>query len=251
MRKKKIGIIGLGYVGLPLAVVFAKKYNVIGFDISKKRVAEIKSKIDSTLEIKSEELNTVIIENSNDEKIGLYPTDNSEYLKKCEIYIVTVPTPINKNNKPNLNPLKKASKTISKYIKKGDIVIYESTVYPGATQDFCVPIIEKGSNLKLEKDFYAGYSPERINPGDKSRTIDKILKITSGSNPKVAKEIDELYNSVISAGTYLAPSIKVAEAAKVIENSQRDINIAFVIMVDEEKPCHKVFLIVNEVHQNH
>tara|TARA_B100000579_G_scaffold437607_1_gene467698 strand:- start:1299 stop:2585 length:1287 start_codon:yes stop_codon:yes gene_type:complete len=239
MRRKKIGIIGLGYVGLPLAVIFAKKYNVIGFDISKKRVAEIKSKIDSTLEITSEELNAVITEHSNDEKSGLYPTDNSEYLEKCEIYIVTVPTPIDKNNKPNLNPLKKASEIISNYIKKEDIVIYESTVYPGATEDFCIPIIEKGSNLKFEKDFYAGYSPERINPGDKERTIEKILKITSGSNPKVAKEIDQLYKSVISAGTYLAPSIKVAEAAKVIENSQRDINIAFV------NELAKIFNILN------
>lgn len=239
MRNKKIGIIGLGYVGLPLAVTFAKKYNVTGFDISSKRINELKSNTDTTLEVSTDKLKSLILVDYNELKSGLFVTDNPENLKKCDIYIITVPTPIDKKNKPDLNPLKKASQLVSKYISKGDIVIYESTVYPGATEDFCIPIIEKFSNLKFEKDFYAGYSPERINPGDKERTIEKILKITSGSNPKVAKEIDELYNSVLFAGTYLAPSIKVAEAAKVIENSQRDINIAFV------NELAKIFNILN------
>lgn len=225
MGNKKISIIGLGYVGLPLAVLFAKKYRVIGFDINKKRTNEINSFVDKTNEIESSKLKAVL--NSSTEK-GLNVTSNQNEIKNSEIFIITVPTPIDKTNKPDLTPLINASKLVGKYLKKGSVVIYESTVYPGATEDDCVPILEKESSLKFNKDFYVGYSPERINPGDKNHTVDKILKITSGSTPKISKNIDELYASVITAGTYLASSIKVAEMAKVIENTQRDINIAFI-----------------------
>jgi len=226
MKSNKIAVIGLGYVGLPLARLFATKYNVIGFDINQKRIDQLKTGIDITLEIEKELLIPILKKTPNDSS-GLFCTSNVEDIKTCNYYIITVPTPVDKNNKPNLNHLLKSSETVSKVLKKGDIVIYESTVYPGVTEEICVPILEK-SGLKFNSDFFVGYSPERINPGDKEHTVDKILKITSGSTPKIGIEIDKLYSSVIVAGTYLAPSIKVAEAAKVIENSQRDINIAFV-----------------------
>jgi UDP-N-acetyl-D-galactosamine dehydrogenase len=225
MENKKISIIGLGYVGLPLAVLFAEKYRVIGFDINTKRINEINSFIDKTNEIESSKLKAAL--NSSLEK-GLKVTSNENELKNSNIYIITVPTPIDKTNKPDLTPLINASKLVGKYLEKGSVVIYESTVYPGATEDDCVPILEKESSLKFNKDFYVGYSPERINPGDKNHTVDKILKVTSGSTPKISKKIDELYASVITAGTFMATSIKVAEMAKVIENTQRDINIAFI-----------------------
>ena len=225
--KKKITIIGLGYVGLPLARLFATKYNVIGFDINSSRVNEINNGIDSTLELTNDEL-TRVLKDSNDASRGLYCTFLENDILDSNIYIVTVPTPIDEHNKPMLAPLLKASKTIGKYLKKGDFVIYESTVYPGVTEEECAPILEEVSNLVFNEDFYLGYSPERINPGDKLHTIEKILKVTSGSNSQAALYVDNLYKSVITAGTHMAPSIKVAEAAKVIENSQRDINIAFV-----------------------
>ncbi len=224
---KKITIIGLGYVGLPLAVEFAKKYPVVGFDINRSRVDELKKGHDSTLEVADENLQSVLSEKQPG-KTGLYLTTFIDDITDSNIYIVTVPTPIDKYKRPDLTPLLKASETVGKVIKKDDIVIYESTVYPGATEEDCVPVIEKVSGLKYNKDFFAGYSPERINPGDKVHTVTKILKVTSGSTPEIAEEIDQLYKSIITAGTYKAASIKVAEAAKVIENSQRDINIAFV-----------------------
>ena len=227
MNRIKIAIIGLGYVGLPLARLFATKYCVVGFDINQKRISELKSGHDVTLEVEDTILKPVL-KNSNNSEKGLFCTFNQNDIEDCNIYIVTVPTPIDINNKPNMDALFMASKMVGNLIKKDDIVIFESTVYPGATEDECIPIIEKGSSLIFNQDFFAGYSPERINPGDKEHTVDKILKITSGSTPKIANKINTLYASVITAGTYLAPSIKVAEAAKVIENSQRDINIAFV-----------------------
>jgi len=223
----KITIIGLGYVGLPLAVEFAKKYQVIGFDINETRINELKQGVDKTLEVENDNLKQVLITDLEKEK-GLYITSNPQDLVTSNIYIVTVPTPTDALNKPVFTPLVKASETVGKVLSKGNIVIYESTVYPGATEDVCVPIVEKHSGLKFNKDFFAGYSPERINPGDKKHTVTKILKVTSGSTPEIAKQVDDLYKSIITAGTHLAPSIKVAEAAKVIENSQRDINIAFV-----------------------
>ena len=219
--RDKIGVIGLGYVGLPLAAEFAKKYDVTGFDIYEQRIDELKQAYDRTLELSEEQLKEAL---SN----GIEFTSDPEALKKCNIYIVTVPTPIDKNKRPNLTPLIKASETIGKVLKKDDIVIYESTVYPGATEEVCVPVLEEFSGLKFNEDFYCGYSPERINPGDKEHTVTKILKVTSGSTPEVAEKVDKLYASIITAGTHLAPSIKVAEAAKVIENTQRDLNIAFV-----------------------
>ena len=227
MKNKKIAIIGLGYVGLPLARLFATKFSVFGFDINSKRVSEIMQGIDSTLEIDNKTLKSVLVNRESDLN-GLFCTTQIDEIKDCNYYIITVPTPINKYNQPDLSPLIKASETVGSLIKEGDIVIYESTVYPGATEDDCVPVLEKVSGLKFNVDFYVGYSPERINPGDKEHTVDKILKLTSGSNNETAKKVDDLYNSVITAGTYLAATIKVAEAAKVIENSQRDINIAFV-----------------------
>jgi len=227
MKDIKIAIIGLGYVGLPLAVAFGEKYKVIGFDINKKRVDELNSGKDETLEIHDDILNKVLdIENAS--SIGLHLTTNSELISDCNIFIVTVPTPTDKHNRPVLTPMIKASETIAKFLKKNDIVIYESTVYPGVTEEEMVPVLEKNSGLKFNNDFYCGYSPERINPGDKEHTVTKILKVTSGSTPQIADIIDNLYKSIITAGTHKAPSIKVAEAAKVIENSQRDINIAFV-----------------------
>jgi UDP-N-acetyl-D-galactosamine dehydrogenase len=223
----KIAIIGLGYVGLPLAVAFAGKYKVIGYDVNLQRVKELNNGNDSTLEIDDQLLNSVLdIDNSRN--LGLHITIDKEVLKDCNIYIVTVPTPTDKHNRPVLIPMIKASEIIATFLKRDDIVIYESTVYPGVTEDEMVPVLEQISGLKYNKDFYCGYSPERINPGDKEHTVTKILKVTSGSTPEVAILVDELYKSIIVAGTHKAPSIKVAEAAKVIENSQRDINIAFV-----------------------
>ena len=227
MRKDKIAIIGLGYVGLPLARLFANKYSVVGFDININRISELMSGVDSTLEVDNETLQSVLVsEDSNSN--GLFCTNQLDKIEHCNYYIVTVPTPIDKNNRPILTPLVKASETVGAVLKKSDIVIYESTVYPGATEEDCVPVLERVSGLKFNKDFYVGYSPERINPGDKEHTVEKILKVTSGSTPEISFKVDNLYKSVIEAGTHLAPTIKVAEASKVIENSQRDINIAFV-----------------------
>lgn len=279
--KHKLAIIGLGYVGLPLARLFATKYPVVGFDIKSKRIAELNDGIDFTLEIEEDLLKSVLLKENpfNSEPIkeltseqlnnktneqeesagsqvhkftdyqsevspslpvpkspspkvtvknGLYCTSDFTDIKNANIYIITVPTPVDKNNKPDLTPLYKASETVGKVLKIGDIVIYESTVYPGATEEECIPVLEKISGLKFNEDFFAGYSPERINPGDKDHTVEKILKVTSGSTPEIGEIVDQLYKSVITAGTHLAPCIKVAEAAKVIENSQRDINIAFV-----------------------
>jgi UDP-N-acetyl-D-galactosamine dehydrogenase len=219
LENVKLGIIGLGYVGLPLAVEFGKKYPTLGFDINTKRVGELKQGHDFTLEVSSEEL-------ADSEYIS-YSADVDD-LKNCNIYIVTVPTPIDKHKQPDLTPLIKASAMLAKVINKGDIVIYESTVYPGATEDVCLPEIERHSDLIFNQDFYAGYSPERINPGDKEHRVTNILKVTSGSTPQVAEFIDSLYKSIITAGTYQASSIQVAEAAKVIENTQRDLNIALI-----------------------
>ena len=227
MKKDKIAIIGLGYVGLPLARLFATKFSVVGFDINTDRISELMSGVDSTLEIDSETLKSVLISEDSDSN-GLFCTNQLDKIKDCNYYIITVPTPVDKNNRPILTPLIKASETVGSVLKKGDIVIYESTVYPGATEEECIPVLEKISGLKFNTDFYAGYSPERINPGDKEHTVEKILKVTSGSTPEIGLKVDNLYKSVITAGTHLAPTIKVAEAAKVIENSQRDINIAFV-----------------------
>lgn len=224
---KKIAIIGLGYVGLPLARLFATKYSTVGFDINKNRISELNTGHDHTLEVEDEILQAVLVDKFSD-KVGLYCTNDLEILKGCNVFIVTVPTPVDKNNRPDLTPLYKASETVAKVLKKGDIVIYESTVYPGVTEEECVPVLERVSGLQFNVDFFAGYSPERINPGDKAHTVEKILKVTAGSTPEIGIVVDELYKSVITAGTHLAPCIKVAEAAKVIENSQRDINIAFV-----------------------
>src|SRR5690554_3934852 len=248
----KIAIIGLGYVGLPLARLFATKYPVVGYDISRARVDQLNSGHDSTLEVEDDVLQSVLLKSNpfaTDEiskkqkhektesqknkktkkrKTGLFCSTNINDIERANIYIITVPTPIDRHNRPDLSPLFEASETAGKVLKKGDIVIYESTVYPGATEDDCVPVLERVSGLVYNKDFYAGYSPERINPGDKKHTVEKILKVTSGSTPEIGLRVDQLYKSVITAGTHLAPSIKVAEAAKVIENAQRDINIAFV-----------------------
>ena len=229
--EKKIAIIGLGYVGLPLAVEFAKQYPTVGFDINGPRVDELMSSHDRTLEVEDDDLKKVIasdlISTERNGK-GLYCTTAVGNIESSNFYVVTVPTPTDKNKRPVLTPLIKASESVGKVLKKGDYVIYESTVYPGVTEDECVPVLEHVSGLKFNEDFFVGYSPERINPGDKERTVTKILKVTSGSTPEAAQVIDDLYKSVITAGTHLAPTIKVAEAAKVIENSQRDINIAFV-----------------------
>lgn len=225
--KKKIGIIGLGYVGLPLAVEFGKKYPTVGLDINKARVDELNSGVDTTLEVEDGLLQSVIV-NKNSNENGLFVSTDRNAIQDCNIYIVTVPTPTDKNNRPVLTPLYRASESVGLVLKKGDIVIYESTVYPGVTEDECVPVLEKVSGLVYNEDFFCGYSPERINPGDKKHTVTKILKVTSGSTSEVADVVDQLYKSVITAGTFKASCIKVAEAAKVIENSQRDINIAFV-----------------------
>jgi UDP-N-acetyl-D-galactosamine dehydrogenase len=222
----KILIVGLGYVGLPLAVEFSKKYDVVGYDINLTRINELKLGIDKTHEIEKAQLKSVLKKVRN--SIGLSFTNEVSEIKNCNIFIITVPTPIDIHNRPLLDPLSKASKLVASLIKKNSIVIYESTVYPGVTEEFCVPILEKYSRLKFNKDFFVGYSPERINPGDKNHTVSKILKITSGSTKKSSQIIDSLYKSIITAGTFKASSIKVAEAAKVIENTQRDINIAFI-----------------------
>lgn len=225
----KITVLGLGYVGLPLARLFATKFPTVGFDINQSRINELNKGHDDTLEVSDDLLKSALVENnpSKDEK-GLYCSYDLEAIKDSNIYIITVPTPVDKNNRPVLTPLIKASETVGKVLKKGDIVIYESTVYPGATEEDCIPVVEKISGLKFNIDFFAGYSPERINPGDKEHTVEKILKVTSGSTPEIGKIVNDIYKAVITAGTHLAPTIKVAEAAKVIENSQRDINIAFV-----------------------
>lgn len=223
----KIAVIGLGYVGLPLARLFATKYPVVGFDINQNRVNELNKGEDSTLEVEEDLLKQVLKSEPLQEN-GLFCTTHLDVIKECNYYIVTVPTPVDKNNRPDLTPLYKSSETVGKVLKKGDIVVYESTVYPGVTEEECVPVLERISGLRFNVDFFAGYSPERINPGDKEHTVEKILKVTAGSTPEIGKKVDEIYKSVITAGTHLAPTIKVAEAAKVIENSQRDINIAFV-----------------------
>ncbi len=221
MKEIKICVIGLGYVGLPLARLFSTKYKTVGYDMNKERVDALMAGHDSTLEVSDELLQSAI-------KNGLFCTADIEQIRDCNFYVVAVPTPVDRDNRPDLTPLYGASTTVGKVISKGDIVVYESTVYPGVTEDECIPVVEKVSGLKFNEDFYAGYSPERINPGDKVHTVEHIKKVTSGSTPEIGKIINEVYRSVITAGTHLAPSIKVAEAAKVIENSQRDINIAFV-----------------------
>lgn len=227
--KHKIAVIGLGYVGLPLARLFATKYATVGFDINESRVVDLNKGHDDTLEVSDELLQSALIDhNPTTDELGLYCSANLDDIQDANIYVITVPTPVDKNNRPILTPLVKASETVGKTLKKGDIVIYESTVYPGATEEDCIPVLERVSGLKYNEDFYGGYSPERINPGDKEHTVEKILKVTSGSTPEIGQIVDEIYKSVITAGTHLAPTIKVAEAAKVIENSQRDINIAFV-----------------------
>ena len=219
MKNKKIALIGLGYVGLPLAVEFGKKREVIGFDINQNRINDLKKGIDETLEMTAKELK---------DAIHLSYTTFLDDIKDCEVYIITVPTPIDKQKRPDLTPLEKSSESVGSILKKGDIVIYESTVYPGATEEVCVPILEKQSGLKLNQDFYCGYSPERINPGDKEHRVTAIKKVTAGSTPEIATEVDELYQEIITAGTHKTSSIKVAEAAKVIENTQRDVNIALI-----------------------
>ena len=247
MTSIRIAVIGLGYVGLPLARLFATKYPVVGFDINQKRVNEINQGIDRTLEVDEQMLqNSLVSQNPAHTGInGLFCSFHQEDIKECNFYIVTVPTPVDKNNRPDLTPLIKASETVGRVVSFGDIVVYESTVYPGATEEDCIPIIEIVSGLKYNVDFFAGYSPERINPGDKEHTVEKIKKVTSGSTPDVAEIIDATYNSVIQAGTYKASSIRVAEAAKVIENSQRDINIAFV------NELAKIFNAINTVSYTH
>lgn len=234
---KKICVIGLGYVGLPLAVEFAKKRPVVGFDIKPQRIKELNEGHDPTLEVSDEDLKSVLVTSSPSvtqspshsvTNKGLFITNQLDSIHDCQIYIVAVPTPTDKNNRPDLTPLVKASETVGKVLKDGDIVIYESTVYPGATEEDCVPVLEKTSGKKMNEHFFVGYSPERINPGDKLHTLTTIKKVTSGSTPEIGQEVDALYREIIVAGTHLAPSIRVAEAAKVIENSQRDINIAFV-----------------------
>ena len=238
MNTVKIAIIGLGYVGLPLARLFATKYPVVGYDIKKKRIKEIASGIDTTLEVESELLQQVLVSNPTEES-GLYPSYEEGDLKHCNHFIVTVPTSVDKNNQPDLQPLLSASKKIAQYLKKGDLVIYESTVYPGATEEDCIPVLEKESGLVYNTDFFVGYSPERISPGDKVKTVENILKVTSGSTPEIAQQVNNLYRSVLTSGTHLASSIKVAEAAKIIENCQRDINIAFV------NELSKIFSLMN------
>ena len=219
INKIRIGVIGLGYVGLPLAVEFGRKYPIVGFDVKASRVAALEAGTDSTLEVSDEEL-------ASADQLSF--TTNAEDLADCNFYIVTVPTPISEGNRPVLTPLRRASETIGKILQAGDVVVYESTVYPGATEEFCVPFLEQGSGLKLNQDFYVGYSPERINPGDKEHRLPAILKVTSGSTPEAADYIDQLYQTIITAGTHKTSSIKVAEAAKVIENTQRDVNIALI-----------------------
>jgi len=227
MNTIKIGIIGLGYVGLPLARMFATKYPVVGFDINEARVEDLQNGTDITEEVEQKVLLEVLKKRDSDQN-GLFVTTDANFLQSCNYYIITVPTSVDKNNQPVLGPLISSSTTVAKYLKQNDVVIYESTVYPGATEEDCIPVLEKESGLIFNKDFYVGYSPERVSPGDKLKTVENILKVTSGSTPEIAKKIDELYASVLKNGTHLASSIKVAEASKIIENCQRDINIAFV-----------------------
>jgi len=221
VESKKIAVIGLGYVGLPLAHAFNEKYDVVGFDIDKDRIKELNDGYDRTLELDEAQMQDALDK-------GIIFSDNLADIKACNVYIVTVPTPIDSSHQPDLTPLIKSSESVAKVLKKEDIVIYESTVYPGVTEEVCVPVLEKNSGLRFNKDFFAGYSPERINPGDKEHTVTKILKVTSGSTPEIAKVVDNLYKSIITAGTHMASSIKVAEASKVIENTQRDVNIALI-----------------------
>ncbi len=228
--KHKIAVIGLGYVGLPLARLFATQYPVIGFDINQKRIEDLQRGMDTTFEVENTILQSVLSEENpflTESRNGLFCSALIDDISRANVYIITVPTPVDKHNRPDLTPLYKSSETVAKVLKKRDVVIYESTVYPGVTEEECVPVLEKISGLKFNEDFFVGYSPERINPGDKEHTVDKILKVTSGSTPETGKMVDDLYRSVITAGTHLAPNIKVAEASKVIENSQRDLNIAF------------------------
>lgn len=222
MKETKICVIGLGYVGLPLARLFSTKYKTVGFDMNAKRCEALMAGHDATLEVSDELLQDAINHH------GLVCTSDIEAIRDCNFYVVAVPTPVDQNNNPDLTPLYGASTTVGKVISKGDVVVYESTVYPGVTEDECIPVVEKVSGMKMNEDFFAGYSPERINPGDKQHTVEHIKKVTSGSTPEIGKYVNEVYSSVITAGTHLAPTIKVAEAAKVIENSQRDINIAFI-----------------------
>ena len=228
MKDFKIAVIGLGYVGLPLAIEFGKKYKVLGFDINKDRVLELQNGVDHTLEADLVGMTTAMNLRKSDSELGLSFSSNEDELKDYNTYIVTVPTPINKFNMPDLKPLIKASEMLGRVISKGDIAIYESTTYPGCTEEDCVPVIEKVSGMQFNVDFFAGYSPERINPGDKINTLTKIMKVTSGSTPEIADRVDGLYASIITAGTHKAPSLKVAEASKIIENAQRDVNISFV-----------------------
>lgn len=238
---RKIAVIGLGYVGLPLARLFATKFPVVGFDINQKRIDELRSGKDLTLEVEDDILQAVLAEENplSTGNNGLWCSNQLTDIDDANFYVVTVPTPVDKNNRPDLTPLYKASETVGKVLRKGDIVVYESTVYPGVTEEECIPVLERVSGLKFNVDFFAGYSPERINPGDKQHTVEKILKVTAGSTPEIGIEVDDVYKTVITAGTHLAPCIKVAEAAKVIENSQRDINIAFV------NELAKIFNILN------
>jgi len=228
MPTYRIAVVGLGYVGLPLAVEFGKRYSVVGFDINGKRVDELRNGTDSTLEVDELVLKKTLKASPAGAEAGLFCSSKSEDIRDCNFYIITVPTPVDEDNRPDFTPLYKASETVGTMLKKGDIVVYESTVYPGATEDKCVPVLEKNSGLIFNTDFYCGYSPERVNPGDKLHTISQIKKVTSGSTPLTADEVDRVYASVITAGTFKAQSIKIAEASKVVENSQRDINIAFV-----------------------
>lgn len=229
--KVNIAVIGLGYVGLPLARLFATRYPVVGFDLDQARVAELMSGHDHTLEVEDDVLQSVLVKNNpvhqENQSQGLYCTASLDDIRFCNVYIVTVPTPVDANNHPDLTPLKKASETVGQVISRGDIVIYESTVYPGVTEEECLPVVEKISGFRYNQDFYAGYSPERINPGDKEHTVEKIKKVTSGSTPEIAQFVDQLYSSILTNGTHLASSIRVAEASKIIENAQRDVNIAF------------------------
>lgn len=240
-----IAVIGLGYVGLPLACLMAGKYYVTGYDISESRVEALRRGEDNTLEVEPAELNAVLLKEKSTTAKGFYCTAKEGDIADAKVYIITVPTPVDENNQPDLSPVTTASAAVARYLKQGDIVIYESTVYPGLTEEVCVPMLEQGSSLVFNRDFFVGYSPERVNPGDKTHKIENILKITSGSTPEIAEFIDQLYSSVIKAGTYKASSIKVAEAAKVIENAQRDINIAFVNEL--AKICNKLGIATKEV----
>ena len=246
MENIKLAVIGLGYVGLPLARLFATRYPVVGYDVKRERVAALMEGRDATQEVSDELLRSVLLPRLPEEgEAGLFCTSDAEQLRGCNYYIVAVPTPVDLHHSPDLTPLYSASETVGKVLGRGDIVIYESTVCPGITEDECVPILERTSGLVFNRDFFAGYSPERINPGDKEHTVEKIMKVTSGSTPGAAEKVDAIYRSVIQAGTFPVSSIKVAEAAKVIENSQRDINIAF--MNELSKIFHLIGIDTNEV----